>query len=474
MEQKLYFYPDNCTASGMGKTAEEAAEVLNSFGLEYDSESGDLSLTAISEPGFYSATVLVVYDSYGTELTTSSILTIVTFDDSRKSVTLNETNKSRVLGFKIDTRISALHSGLDEDVKYTGKAYLAVESVGNFIYPTGEIDFKSLPITQIGFSGQQAAFDYSHVQIIVAELLEDGTITGEFWQSQYYDKDIDFTTSLENIIGICEGKQLTRFNVAYNLSQQQEDGSFLFVRSFIANGATNVTTFSVRSDVSEEVVSLATLDGLCYCLSSCVLTVNRKEKPEIEFVRVEVSNYIADFEFYQDRNLLEIDLAEYLQTLFSLVDLFEFQQMQTTVVVKFYNSDQEHIETQGLPVTVVYGKKPDPLISGCEIRVQWLDKYAVLHDEYFRIVDNQTEGASKQKYVVNREEREDKTGEKSITLAKVLANNAEREALKTIVFADHVRAYISNSWKRVKIANSYKTGTGREKKNFEITIKYSL
>jgi len=474
MAQKLYFYPDKCRASGMGKTSEDAAKVLNSFGLEYDSETGELSLAAISEPGFYSVMVKVVYDSFGSELTTSAILTLLTFDDSRKSVILSDQNKARVLGFEIGTRISAIHSGLDEDITYEGRAYLAVESVGNFIYPTGEIDFKALPITQIGFSGQQAAFDYSHVQMIVAELLDDGTITGEFWQSQYYDKDIDFTTSLENIIGICEGKQLTRFNVAYNLSQQQEDGSYLFVRSFIANNATNVTTFSVRSDVSEEIVSFATLDGLCYCLSPCILTVNRKEKPEIEFVRVEVSNYIADFEFYQDRNLLEIDIAEYLQTLFALVDLFEFQQMQTTVVVKLYNSNKKHIETHGLPVTVIYGKKPDAAITGREIRVQWLDKYGLLHDEAFKVVDNQTDGASKQKYVTNGEEREEKTGEKSITLAYVWANNQQREALKTIVFADNIRAYIGDTWKRVKVANTYKIGAGREKKNFEFTIKKAL
>jgi len=461
---RLIFYSQNCETTHPDMTPELVAERLNKLGAEYDASTGIFRVDLSSET-FYSAWI------YALSKDGSETRIDLATESGLREVALTESQKTSLEGF----RINLVYSGISYSDK--GITFVKAEEDGTFIYPSGEIDAKALPITFVGFKNHQTAESYTHIRFMVAEIQDDGTIGGEghVWHSEPYDKNIDFTHTLSELAGICEGKRLANFNVLFELvAYNSETGEYEFVDSFIVGDATNVTTFSVRSDVSEEVVSFATLDGVLCCLDPCILTVNRYENREIQFVRVEVSNYIADFEFYQDRNLLEIDIAEYLQTLFALVDLFEFQQMQTTVVVKLYNADWEHLETQGLPVTVIYGKKPDAAITGREIRVQWLDKYAVLHDEYFKIADNTTEGASKQKYVVNRKEREDKTGEKSITLAKVLANNAEREALKTIVFADHVRAYIGDTWKRVKIANTYKTGAGREKKNFEITIKYSL
>lgn len=472
MEQKLYFYPANSSSTLDGGTPEAAAAALNALEVAYDRETAELSLLALSGPNYYSVIVKVLYDGGGYEAVSSAVLTVLNFDGTRQTVTLDAENAARVIGFEVKARVPGGSGG-----NVIGNTYLESDAVGEFIYPTGELDAKALPVTLIGFKNHQRAEAYTHIRFMVAEILEDGTVgdEGHVWHSQPFEKDIDCSVTLSDLIPICEGKQLANFNVLFEMVAYNPDtAEYDFVESFIVGDATNVTTFSVRSEVVEEVVSFATLDGVLCCLDPCILTVNRYENREIQFVRVEVSNYIADFEFYADRNLLEIDLAEYLQTLFALVDLFEFQKMQTTVVVKLYNSNKEHIETQGLPVTVVYGKKPDPAISGREIRVQWLDKYGLLHDENFKIADNQTEGASKQKYVTNGEEREDKTGEKSITLAKILANNSEREALKTIVFADHVRALIGDTWKRVTVANTYKTGAGREKKNFEITIKRAL
>ena len=463
---KLIFYSQNCETTHPDMTAELVAERFNKLGCEWDATAGVFKLDLTGKE-FYTTYVYAVFQDE-----TTALIDILTSSKTQEhTFTLTDDQIIKLAGF----RLSMVYKGVSYADK--GTAFVNDENGGSFIYPTGEIDAKALPITVVGFKNHQNAEAYTHIRFMVAEILEDGIVGGEghVWHSEPFDKNIDFTHTLSELAGICEGKQLANFNVLFELvSYNPDTAGYDFVESFIVGDATNVTTFSVRSDVSEEVVSFATLDGVLCCLDPSILTVNRRENREIQFVRVEVSNYIADFEFYQDRNLLEIDIAEYLQTLFALVDLFEFQQMQTTVVVKLYNSNKEHIETQGLPVTVVYGKKPDPLISGREIRVAWVDKYGSLHDEYFRIVDNTTEGASKQKYVVNREEREEKTGEKSITLAKVLVSNAEREDLKTIVFADHVRAYIGDTWKRVRIANTYKTGAGREKKNFEITIKYSL
>lgn len=344
-----------------------------------------------------------------------------------------------------------------------------------YIYPTGTISIKDLAVSNIGFKNHQDADTYDYIQMMVAEIQEDGTVGGEghVWQSSNFEKDFDYLTMLDAIRGMCEGKEITHFNVTYILlkSSEVEKSGYEWVGEYIVGGVTNAVTFSVTDEVKESPINL---EDTAYCLDPVLLTINRRDMPEIQNVTVEVQDYKADFEFYPDRNTLEIDIAEYLQVLFANVDLFEHQQLTATIFVKLYNSDREHIETQGVTISAIYGKNPDPALPNCKIRVQWLDKYAVLHDEYFRIVDNTTEGASKQKFISNREEREDKTGEKSITLAKILANNSEREALKTIVFADHIRAYIGDSWKRVRTANTYKTGAGREKKNFEITIKYSL
>ena len=343
-----------------------------------------------------------------------------------------------------------------------------------YIYPTGIISIKDLAVSNIGFKNHQDQDTYDYIQMMVAEIHDD-TVGGEghVWQSSNFEKDFDYLTMLEAIRGMCEGKEITHFNVTYILlkSSEVEKSGYEWIGEYIVGGATNAVTFSVTDEVKESPINL---EDTAYCLDPVLLTINRRDMPEIQNVTVEVQDYKLDFEFYPDRNVLEIDIAEYLQVLFANVDLFEHQQLTATIFVKLLNAGKEQIQTQGITITAIYGKNPDPALPRCKVRVQWLDKYAVLHDEYFRIVDNTTEGASKQKYVVNREEREDKTGEKSITLAKILANNAEREALKTIVFADHIRAYIGSTWKRVKIANTYKTGAGREKKNFEITIKYAL
>ena len=463
---KLIFYPQSCETTHPDMTAELVAERFNKLGCEWDATTGFFKVDLTDEE-FYTTYVYAVFQDE-----TTALIDILTSSKTQEhTFTLTAEQIIKLAGF----RLSMVYKGVSYADK--GTAFVNDENGGSFVYPAGEIDAKALPITVVGFKNHQSAESYTHIRFMVAEILEDGTVGGEghVWHSEPYDKNIDFTHTLSELAGICEGKQLANFNVLFELvAYDSETGEYEFVESFIVGDATNVTTFSVRSDVSEEVVSFTTLDGVLCCLDPCILTVNRYENREIQNVTIEIGAYKADFEFYQDRNLLEIDIAEYLQTLFAMVDLFEFQQMQTTVVVKLYNSEWEHIETQGLPVTVVYGKKPDAAITGREIRVQWLDKYGLLHDENFKIADNQTEGASEQKYVVKGEERENKTGEKSITLAKVLANNAEREALKTIVFADNIRAYIGDTWKRVKVANTYKTGTGREKKNFEFTIKYAL
>lgn len=462
---ELYFYPANCTTTDPASTPELVAAEVNGMGLTYDKDTGILRYkpTRSYYPVLYIRPICS--DAEYQPLVVSLIS--YTPDGATKEVQLSEEQRLTVFAFRVEIMDSAGY-------EFKATANLEAQVIGDFVFPTGVIGISELPATMVGFTGQKDGYDFSHVQIIVAEILGDGAVggAGHVWESPFYSKDVDTVVSLENIIGFCEGKELTAFNVSFHMVQENADGGYDFVRAHIVGDTTTETTFSVQS-VEAPLVSLG-VDGVCYCLDPVLLTVNRHENRDIQFVRVEVGNYIADFEFNADRNLLQIDIAEYLQTLFALVDLFEFQQLQATVVVKLYDSIWNHLQTQGRTVTAVYGKHPDPALPQCKMRVQWLDKYGALHDEYFKIADNLTEGASKQKYINRREEREDKTGEKSVTLAYVSANAAQKEALKTVVFADHVRAWIGDTWKRVKVANSYKTGKGREKQNFEFTIKYAL
>lgn len=343
-----------------------------------------------------------------------------------------------------------------------------------FIYPVGTIESEILPASMVGYQGLQTDGGFSHVQIIVAEINADGTVggLGHVWFSPFYPKDVDMLVTLEALVPMCEGKEITNFNVSYHFVQEYSDGEYDFVDGYIVGGETTVTTFSVQ-DVEMPFASLE-IEDKAYCLDPVLLTVNRQRYREIQYVRIEVGTYIADFEFFADRNLLEIDLAEYLQTVFENVDIFICQQLPTVVLVKMFDIDCNELQKHSFRVECVYGKNPDPILPNCKIRVQWVDKYGKLHDEYFKIVDSVTEGESKQKYNVSREEREDKTGEKSVTVAYIGANAAKKEQLKTIVFADHIRIWIGDTWKRVKVANSYKIGVGREKQNFEFTIKYAL
>lgn len=462
---ELKFYSTNCSTTNPDSTPELVASEVNGMAFAYDAETGILSYKPTRE--WYAN--LIIYAILPAEKV--SIVHHVSYWSTGEvlEVQLTEEQRLTITGFEVQ---------MADNMGYWDYATISLEGqiIGSFIYPTDTIEQNALPVALVGFSGQQEATDFSHVQIIVAEILTDEAVGGEghVWESPFYSKDIDYSTTLENIIPFCEGQELTKFNVSYHFVQENSEGSFDFVRAYIVGNATTVSTFDVLGKALPLVHVNLDNENKVYCLDPVILTINRHETPDIQNVRIEIGNYIADFEFFQGHNLLEIDLAEYLQTLFALVDLFEFQQMQTIVVVKLYNSNWEHLQTQGVPVTVVHGKKPDLIISDNEIRVQWLDKYGLLHDECFKIAENQTEGASKQKYVTDGEEREDKTGEKSITLAYVLANNQQREALKTVVFADHVRVYIGDSWKRVKVANTYKTGKGREKQNFEFTIKYAI
>ena len=344
----------------------------------------------------------------------------------------------------------------------------------NFIYPVGTIGIDELPVALVGFRGLQSAEGYSHVRIVVAEILDNGSVGGEghVWQSPFYQKDIDYTATLENLIPMCEGQEFTRFNVSFVFVQESETG-YDYVDAYIVGGDTLTTTFTVQ-DVEVPLISVDfDAENKVYCLDPVLLTVNRRTTPGMQFVRVEIGNYIADFEFFADRNILEIDIAEYLETLFARVDLFEFQTLETTAVIKFYDADKSLVSTHSVHMECIYGKRPEAEIP-TNLRLQWLDKFGHLHDVIFKVFDNLVEGESAQKYVVNREEREDKTGERSISLAYVGANGSQRIALETIVFSDHVRAYFDGNWKRVKVANTYKNGTGRVTKNFEITIKYAI
>lgn len=345
--------------------------------------------------------------------------------------------------------------------------------ITNFIYPVGTIESESLPVSLVGYQGLQDKTGFSHVQIIVAEIQEDGTVggVGHVWQSPFYSKEIDMLATLESLIPICNGKELTNFNVSYHFSQEKEDGEFYFVDAYIVGDETTVTTFSVQ-DVELPLVSVSN-EGKVYCLDPVILTVNRHDNPNIQYVTIDVNGLRSWSEFYPDRKILRIDISEYLQTLWAMVDVFEFQQMETTIVVKLYNSEWEHLETKGITVSSIYGKNPEPETPDF-LRVQWLDKFGTLHDVTFKVFDKVAEGVSKQKFVSNGVEHEEKDGERSISLAYVGANASQRIILETIVFSDHVRAYFNGTWKRVKVANTYKSGTGRINKNFEITIKYAL
>lgn len=473
---KLIFLKEHCSTAVTGQTVDEALNGFQALQMDYDPDTRVLSIAPPSE----TFEDIQVYTRVSEDSVTNSSnrkyikewsrWTSV-FNGSRLSVTLTEEQAEGILGFDVSFR----PYGAANSAKAQCTTYFAnLDAVGTLIYPTGVIAFNELPVTVVGFKDEYTGVDFTHIQILIAEILDDGAVGGEgrVWESPFYSKHVDTVVTLENIIDFCEGRELTNFNVSFHFVSENETGGYDFVRAHIVGGATTETTFSVQS-VEAPLVSLG-VDGVCYCLDPVLLTVNRHENRDIQFVRVEIGNYIADFEFNKDRNLLQIDIAEYLQTLFALVDLFEFQQMQATVAVKLYDADWNHLQTQGRTITAVYGKHPDPALPQCKMRVQWLDKYGALHDEYFKIADNLTEGASKQKYINRREEREDKTGEKAVTLAYVAANAAQKEALKTVVFADHVRAFIGDSWKRVKVANTYKTGKGREKQNFEFTIKYAL
>ena len=460
---KLVFLADNCESQDPDKTPEIVAERLNKLGAEWNAATRTLTIDFTYE-GFYWVEIHAVYkdgDSEQVELAT---------DYTIYNIELTEDQANKLSGFEIDIRKRGVPNYHD-----VGRSYVDTVLTGQYIYPTGVIDSKELPVTQIGFAGFQNSPEFTHIRMMVAEIYDGGVGgAGHVWVTPYYDKNIDYTTLLHDIAPLCEGKKLANFNVLYQFAAfNQETKDYDYVDSYIVGDATNVTTFSVSTDVVEEIVSVLAIDGNVYCLSPAILQVNRQEFREIQSVQIEVGDYTASYEFFADRNLLEIDLAEYLKAMWANVDVFEFQQMQTTVVVKLFDSVGALLETQGITVTSIYGKQPEPETPEL-LRVQWLDKFGHLHDVIFKVFQNVAEGSSAQKYVVNREEHEDKNGERSISLAYVGANASQRIALETIVFSDHVRAYFDGNWKRVKVANTYKNGTGRVTKNFEITIKYSI
>lgn len=456
---KLIFLEENCYHSGFDLTNSEMAARLNALALEYNDTAGILSVTF---PDNFKRAHVSVGDVDGTEEYLVPIL-----EDSE--IQLNETQMSMVHYFFV--------RAVNQDGTYLeGRAYLSTTSIeGTFIYPTGRIDFGALPVTMVGFAGHQMATDYTHIQMMLSVVHDDGTPGGSgfVWMSDKFDKDIDIRVPLDVIAGMCEGKQLANINVLYNFFAPDETGNLIFVKYLAIGDATNAVTFTVVSDVVEEVLSVVSLGGKVYCLDPVIMQINRHRNRDIQNVRVEISNYIADFEFYPDRNLLEIDIAEYLQTLWANVDVFSYQKTDATVIVKIYDADWNHLETHSLNVVVVYGQNPESEIPD-NLRVQWLDKFGALHDVTFKVFQNVAEGESKRKYVSKGIEHEEKSGERSLSLAYVNANASQRIALETIVFADHVRAYMSGTWKRVKVANTYKNGTGREKRNFEITIKYAI
>ena len=472
MRQKLYFYPKNCYTYIDGTTVEDAAKAINAMNFAYDHDAGVLYYT-IPEGSPYKR-VLIKYISYykGTTVETETWLTNVQsydFSNEEQSITLDSSIVADVLGFYIEAFEDVLAGG-----SYAAKSYFEAEEVqGEFLHPVDTIPLKALPVSVVGFSGYQAAPDYTHIQIVVAEI-QGGTVggSGHVWQSPFYSKDIDLKTSLGDLVTLCEGQELTSFNVSFFLLNQTETGAFEVVRTYVVGDATTVPTFTVLGEKLPE-ISIESEEN-AYCLSPVMLRINRRENRTVQRVHVDISTYHAEFEFMSDRNILEIDLAEYLQTLFADVDLFEYQTIEQTVFVGLYDAAGVCLKVDGVNITVIYGKKPAQEIAGQAIRVQWIDKYGTRHDEFFKIAESVSGGEVVQKFTSAGEEREEKSGEKSVTIAFVGATAAQRAILETIVYSDHVRAFIGEAWKRVKVANNYKNGAGRIAKNFEVTIKYAL
>ena len=79
---------------------------------------------------------------------------------------------------------------MDSGIFIYATAPLEAQVIGNFVYPTGAIDIKNIPVSLVGFSGQKEGYDFSHVQIIVAEILGDGAVggAGHVWESPFYSK----------------------------------------------------------------------------------------------------------------------------------------------------------------------------------------------------------------------------------------------------------------------------------------------
>lgn len=461
---ELKFYSSNCSTTNPDSSPELVAAAANALSAVYDKDTGVLQYAPTLE--YYMN--FIVYAILPND-EKSLVVQHVSFWPNGEVYSKQLTEEQRV-------SVTAFEVQIADNMGYWDYATASLEAViiGTFVYPTDTISFDSLPVSMVGFSGMADGEGFSHVQILVAEIQEDGTVggPGHVWMSPFYPKYVDYSATLENIINLCEGRELTGFNVAYYFVNE-EDGEFKFVSGHVVGGVTTEPTFTVQH-VEKPLISVEVdVDDKAYCLDPVILTVNRRKLPEIQFVRVEIGNYIADYEFQADRNILEIDVAEYLKTVYALVDVFQFQKLDIVMVIKFYNGNQEHMLTMSERVVCVYGKKPEPVAPDC-LRVQWLDKFGTLHDMVFKVFDKVAEGSSAQKYVVNREEHEDKNGERSISLAYVGANALLRADLETIVFADHVRALFGNVWKRVKVGNTCKTGTGRVLKNFEITIKYAI
>lgn len=452
---KLIFLEEHITAPAeMSQT--EAASLLNSAGFDFDENTGVLSF------GFPdSAKTMFIYS-----ISQSGNDTYLMFFESANTLQLSDDVCIDLDGFFVRIK-------LDSGQYVEGRAFLKTELTGDYIHPTDSIDIKALPVTPIGFAGMQQFTDISHVQIVVAEIQDNGTVggSGHVWQSPFYPKEIDYKTTLAELVPLCEGNENTPFNVSFYGLKENEAGDFEVVRTFVVGDATGVPTFTVTGEALPD-VSIES-DLYAYCLSPVILKINRRENRDIKRVRVEIANYNAEFDFLADRNILEIDLSEYLQTLFANVDLFEFQTLEQTAIVKMFDELGNVLKVEGVQMCVVYGKKPENEIPD-SLRVQWLDKFGALHDVTFKVFQNVAEGESAQKYTANGEDREDKNGERSLSLAFVNANASQRIKLETIVFSDHVRAYMAGTWKRVKVANTYKNGAGRDKRNFEITIKYAL
>lgn len=491
------FLAANCTDS-MGGTADNAAALLNSLGVTW--ENGILSLTTPND--YYMIGVSVCTTAEGETEGTATPLAILYssipegIDESAIEAELAEVepNTAYSVAWEVpeDAAIMIVNidlmqmSGTTPTAIIKGIATQSVESgdtseetTEKYIYPTGTLKIGVLGVTPIGFKGFQNSDDISHVQISVAKIHADGTVGGDgyWWRSKYFDKNLDTTVMLDDIVPMCQGESLTNFSVQYIMFSLDDEGNYKWARQYLVGGNTNVTTFSVTDETAtdeteDESVTIVS-DDVAYCLSPVLLKIGRNNV-SVGKVVVHVGDYSPVYEFAPDRATLQIDIAEFLQVLWADADIFEVQQTSLIVRVYCYDTDGNEVAAESLELLVIYGKKPDPTLPDCQMRLQWVDKYGYLHDEYFRIVESSTEGSSVQKYTVNREEREDKDGEKSITLAYINANSKQREALKTLVFADHIRAYLGEEWKRVKVGNNYKTGKGRIMQNFEFTIKYTL